>query len=152
MLVVLEKERACTHALLEQAKQIQKHLLSDDYMSLLVAAQEQEIHAQQLAQWEHRRLLLTRQLAKTFPAVSRTRLSLWANVLPEPHATRLHTIQATLQRATEQLQTVNRQNMALVQRSLRFAEMALGIDSSAYGVPHTRVNRDGLPQLFDKTL
>jgi hypothetical protein len=153
ILAVLERERDLSDALLKQALEVQRCLVADDYMALLEAAQGQEVFGQHLAQWEHRRLLLTKQLALFFPMLARLRLSDWANYLPEPYGSRLDAIQAVLQNATKQLRNVNGQNMALVQRSLRFAELALGLDSPAYGIPRGRSPRDAdAPQLLDKTL
>lgn len=153
ILAVLERERDVSEALLKQAREVQRCLVTDDYMALLEAAQGQEVFGQQLAQWEHRRLLLTKHLAVFFPILARLRLSDWANYLPEPYGSRLDAIQSALQNAAKELRNVNGQNMALVQRSLRFAELALGLDSPAYGIPRGRQLRDAdTPQLFDKTL
>jgi hypothetical protein len=155
VLAVLERERDLTASLLAQAREMQGHLLADDILELLHAAQTQETHAQQLAQWEYRRLLLTREVGVYVPQLPRLRLSQWANYLPEPYGSRLHAVQVALQRATAELQVVNRQNAALVQRSLRFAQMALGLESSTYHASGGRHQaRGGLdsPSLLDKTL
>lgn len=153
ILAVLERERDVSEALLKQALEVQRCLVADDYMALLEAAQAQEIYSQHLAQWEHRRLLLTKELALFFPRLARLRLSDWAVYLPEPYGSRFEAIHRVLQAAAKQIQQVNAQNMALVQRSLRFAELALGIESPAYGAPRGRSPRDlDAPPLFEKIL
>lgn len=149
ILAVLERERDVSEALSKQALDVQRCLVADDYMALLEAVQAQEIYSQQLAQWEHRRLVLTKTLALFFPRLARLRLSDWATYLPEPYGSRFEAIWRVLQKAARQIQQVNAQNMALVQRSLRFAELALGIDSPAYGAPRGRSPRDA-PPLFEK--
>lgn len=149
----LERERDLSEALLTRALDVQRCLVADDTMGLLEAAQSQEVFGQHLAQWEHRRLLLTQQLSRFFPMLARLRLADWANCLPEPYGSRLDAIQAVLRNAAKQLRSVNGQNMALVQRSLRFAELALGLDSPAYGIPRGRSTRaSDAPKLVDKTL
>jgi len=152
ILAVLERERNLSGTLLTEATAVQRALLADDTLALLEATQAQEVVAQQLAQWEHRRLLLTKQLARYFPTLARLRLSDWASSLPEPYGSRLGAIHEALLTTTKQLQRLNQQNMALVQRSLRFAELALGLDRPAYGSPRGRSPRDAdAPQLLDKT-
>lgn len=151
LLTVVENEKNLTERLVQLAQEVQQRLLVDDYDALLESAREQETFAQQLAQWEQRRLLLARVLNANFPGLSRLRLSQWVDRFPEPHAARMHTFHAQLQRATTQLQTVNRQNQALIQRSLRFADMALGVESSTYALAHGRNVRSDAPQLLDTT-
>ena len=150
---ILELESVLTQELLAQAQIVQRHLLRDDVGALLETAHEQETIAQQLAQTEHHRLQLARRAATYLPGLEHRRLAEWIDVLPEPFASHVDAIQKVLRASAVQLQRVNRQNRALVQRSLRYAEMALGVESATYGSPQGRYDHDGdLPQLVDTSI
>ncbi|MDA1192044.1 MAG: flagellar export chaperone FlgN [Candidatus Poribacteria bacterium] len=149
--LLLEAEARLTQMLLEQAQSAQRHLVADDYNALLDTAQEQQPRVRQLAQLEHQRVVLTKRLSAYIPGIQKLRLSQWADRLQEPYPTKVRELHANLQAGTAQLQRVNRQNLALIQRSLRFAEMALGQDAATYGMSRTG-HYDDSPQLVDRKL
>ena len=81
------------------------------------------------------------------------RLSQWVERLPEPHLSTLRPIGGALAKAALHVQRLNRQNKALIQRSLRFAELALGVEPATYGGGHRRYGTESdSPHLYDQTL
>ncbi len=150
VVAVVEQEAQLTAGLLALAQETQKRLLVDDCVALLETSQEQGALAQQLRQAEHQRLMITQRLAPFVPGLDRLRLSEWPARIPDPYATRLHALCDDFRSATDQLRVLNRQNMVLIQRSLRYADMALGIEASTYGSRSESVHE--LPQLVDTTL
>ena len=151
--VVLDEERRLSEQMFHLAQIVQRHILADECEQLLVTAQEQEDCVRQLAQAEFARLSLVRQLKPYYPRLADLRLSQWVDGLPEPHASQLRPISSALAKAALQVQRLNRQNKALIQRSLRFAELALGMEPATYGAARGRYapDSDG-PRLVDQTL
>ena len=150
---VLEEEQRLSEEMFALAQTIQRHILADECEELLVTAQEQEDCARNLAQAEYARLSLIRHLTPYYSEISRLRLSQWVERVPEPHASRLRPISAALSKAALQVQQLNRQNKALIQRSLRFAELALGMEPETYGGSRGRYATEGdTPRLYDRTL
>jgi len=150
---VLDEERRLTEEMFALAQTVQRRILADECDALLETAQDQGELACRLAQAEYARLALIRHLTSYFPELSRVRLSQWVDGLPEPRLSQLRPISAALTKAALQAQRLNRQNKALIQRSLRFAEVALGSEPFTYGGPRGPYAADGeAPRLVDHTL
>jgi flagellar biosynthesis/type III secretory pathway chaperone len=147
---VVEQEAKLTSALLALAEDTQKRLLVDDCVALLETSQQQGALAQQLRQAEHQRLMITRRLTPFVPGLDTLRLSEWPGRIPDPYASRLVELCDDFRRTTDKLRRLNKQNMVLIQRSLRYADMALGIEAQTYGSRSESVHE--LPQLVDTTL
>ena len=150
VVAVVSQEAQLTSALLALAQETQTRLLVDDCVALLETSQRQGALAQELRQAEHQRLMITQRLTPFVPGLDKLRLSEWADRIPDPYATRLNDLCDDFRRSTDQLRALNRQNMVLIQRSLRYADMSLGIEASTYGSRIESVHE--LPQLVDTTL
>jgi hypothetical protein len=150
LVAVVSQEAKLTSALLALAQETQTRLLVDDCVALLETAQQQGALAQELRQAEHQRLMVTKRLTPFVPGLDKLRLSEWSDQIPDPYASRLSGLCDDFRRATDQLRALNRQNMVLIHRSLRYADMALGIEASTYGSRSESVHE--LPQLVDTTL
>lgn len=150
VVAVVEQEAKLTADLLALAQETQKRLLVDDCVGLLETSQRQGALAQQLRQAEHQRLMITRRLTPFVPGLDTLRLSEWSDRIPDPYASRLRDLCDDFRRATDKLRLLNKQNMVLIQRSLRYADMALGIEAQTYGSRSESVHE--LPQLVDTTL
>jgi flagellar biosynthesis/type III secretory pathway chaperone len=150
LVAVVSQEAKLTAALLALAQETQTRLLVDDCVALLETSQQQGALAQELRQAEHQRLMITQRLTPFVPGLDKLRLSEWADRIPDPYASRLSELCDDFRRATDQLRALNRQNMVLIHRSLRYADMALGIEASTYGSRSESVH--DLPQLVDTTL
>lgn len=150
LIEILELESVLTQELAAQAQEVQKHLLRDDIPAMLSAGQELETISGQLSRTEQFRVRLVRRLAPYFPELPRSRLAEWHRYVPEPFASRIAEIHRHLQTAAVRAQQLNRQNKALIQRSLRFAEMALGLEPDTYSHLGGRAGEG--PTIFDRTV
>ena len=140
VVAVVSQEAKLTSALLALAQETQTRLLVDDCVALLETSQQQGALAQELRQ----------RLTPFVPGLDNLRLSEWPDRIPDPYASRLRDLCDDFRRSTDQLRALNRQNMVLIQRSLRYADLALGIEASTYGSRSESVHE--LPQLVDTTL